>query len=61
MPRHRLPFNSVNEGVRPCFLYPVADVVRIRTGEVGKAAERMEGGRSDVLQQESDTAPGAAK
>jgi len=30
------------------FLYPVADVVRIRTGEVGADAERMVGGRSDM-------------
>ena len=31
------------------FLYPVADVVRIRTGEVGAAAEKMAGGRSDMV------------
>jgi hypothetical protein len=29
------------------YYYSVADVVRIRTGEVGAAAERMAGGRSD--------------
>ena len=31
------------------FLFPIADVVRIRTGEVGAAAERMAGGRSDIM------------
>lgn len=31
------------------FLIPVADVVRIRTGERGKHAERMIGGLSDKL------------
>ena len=30
------------------FLSPVHDIVRIRTGEVGAAAERMAGGRSDM-------------
>jgi len=31
------------------FLIPVSDVVRIRTGERGKEAERMTGGLSDRL------------
>lgn len=31
------------------FVHPVADVIRIRTAEVGAIAERMEGGRSDIL------------
>ena len=30
------------------FLSPVHDIVRIRTGEVGAAAEKMAGGRSDM-------------
>ena len=30
------------------FLYPVADVIRIRTGEVGAPAERMAGGHADM-------------
>ena len=32
------------------FLTPVADVVRIRTGETGEDAERMAGGRSSMVQ-----------
>ena len=32
------------------FLYPVADVIRIRTGEVGAAAERMAGGHEDMVE-----------
>ncbi|KAL2345512.1 hypothetical protein Fmac_006797 [Flemingia macrophylla] len=31
------------------FLIPVSDVIRIRTGERGERAERMSGGRSDML------------
>ncbi|KAK7396998.1 hypothetical protein VNO78_18162 [Psophocarpus tetragonolobus] len=31
------------------FLIPVSDVIRIRTGERGELAERMTGGRSDML------------
>lgn len=31
------------------FLIPVSDVIRIRTGERGEQAERMSGGRSDIL------------
>jgi len=31
------------------FLSPVHDIVRIRTGEVGVAAERMKGGRADLM------------
>ncbi|PON61781.1 Nitrogen regulatory protein PII [Parasponia andersonii] len=30
------------------FLVPVADVIRVRTGERGEEAERMTGGRSDM-------------
>ncbi|XP_050236728.1 nitrogen regulatory protein P-II homolog [Mercurialis annua] len=30
------------------FLVPVADIIRIRTGERGEKAERMTGGRSDM-------------
>jgi nitrogen regulatory protein PII len=30
------------------FVHPVADVVRIRTGETGGEAERMQGGMSDM-------------
>lgn len=30
------------------FVYPVADVVRIRTGETGAVAERMSGGMEDL-------------
>lgn len=30
------------------FLVPVADVIRVRTGERGEKAERMMGGRSDI-------------
>ena len=33
------------------FLTPVADVVRIRTGETGEDAERMAGGRSSMVQE----------
>ena len=33
------------------FLMPVADVVRIRTGETGEDAERMAGGRSSMVQE----------
>ncbi|KFM25135.1 Nitrogen regulatory protein P-II-like protein [Auxenochlorella protothecoides] len=29
------------------FVHPVADVIRVRTGETGAIAERMEGGMSD--------------
>lgn len=32
------------------FVSPVADIVRIRTGERGLQAERMAGGRADLLQ-----------
>jgi len=35
------------------FITPVADVIRVRTGEVGKAAEKMAGGRSDILQKDN--------
>lgn len=31
------------------FVHPVADVIRIRTGETGAVAERMEGGRTDMI------------
>ncbi|KAJ0979983.1 hypothetical protein J5N97_015457 [Dioscorea zingiberensis] len=31
------------------FLTPVSDVIRIRTGERGEKAERMMGGRSDII------------
>ncbi|XP_068663397.1 nitrogen regulatory protein P-II homolog [Aristolochia californica] len=31
------------------FLIPVSDVIRVRTGERGKEAERMTGGRSDMF------------
>uniref|UniRef100_A0A061RWA2 Nitrogen regulatory protein P-II 1 n=1 Tax=Tetraselmis sp. GSL018 TaxID=582737 RepID=A0A061RWA2_9CHLO len=31
------------------FVHPVADAVRIRTGETGASAEKMDGGRSDLL------------
>ncbi len=31
------------------FVSPVSDVIRIRTGEHGAAAERMRGGREDML------------
>ncbi|XP_058076525.1 nitrogen regulatory protein P-II homolog [Magnolia sinica] len=31
------------------FLIPVADVIRVRTGERGENAERMTGGRSDMF------------
>ncbi|CAJ1874268.1 unnamed protein product [Sphenostylis stenocarpa] len=31
------------------FVIPVSDVIRIRTGERGEQAERMTGGRSDML------------
>ena len=31
------------------FILPVADVVRIRTGERGRRAEKMSGGREDML------------
>ena len=31
------------------FIIPVADVIRIRTAEHGAAAERMVGGREDLL------------
>lgn len=30
------------------FVHPVADVVRVRTGETGAVAERMEGGMEDL-------------
>jgi len=30
------------------FIYPVADVVRIRTGETGAVAEKMSGGMEDL-------------
>lgn len=30
------------------FIHPVADVVRVRTGETGAIAERMEGGMADL-------------
>ena len=30
------------------FVYPVADVVRIRTGETGAVAEKMSGGMEDL-------------
>lgn len=32
------------------FVSPVSDVIRIRTAEHGAAAERMAGGREDMLQ-----------
>jgi len=38
-------FNHVHTHRAP---YKAADVVRIRTGEVGADAERMVGGRSDM-------------
>ncbi|XP_027352434.1 nitrogen regulatory protein P-II homolog [Abrus precatorius] len=31
------------------FLIPVSDVIRVRTGERGELAERMTGGRTDIL------------
>ncbi|KAI8474685.1 MAG: nitrogen regulatory protein PII [Monoraphidium minutum] len=31
------------------FVHPVAEVVRIRTGETGAVAERMQGGRTDMI------------
>jgi nitrogen regulatory protein PII len=31
------------------FVSPVADIIRVRTGERGRKAERMTGGRSDIL------------
>ncbi|EFJ33869.1 hypothetical protein SELMODRAFT_82661, partial [Selaginella moellendorffii] len=31
------------------FVIPVADVIRVRTGERGLQAERMVGGRADIL------------
>eukprot|EP00262_Sarcandra_glabra_P007732 TRINITY_DN2064_c1_g1_i2.p1 TRINITY_DN2064_c1_g1~~TRINITY_DN2064_c1_g1_i2.p1 ORF type:complete len:213 (-),score=23.38 TRINITY_DN2064_c1_g1_i2:172-780(-) len=31
------------------FLIPVSDVIRVRTGERGEKAERMTGGRSDII------------
>ncbi|KAK1560942.1 hypothetical protein Q3G72_032566 [Acer saccharum] len=31
------------------FLVPVSDVIRVRTGERGEEAERMTGGRSDII------------
>ncbi|XP_010270888.1 PREDICTED: nitrogen regulatory protein P-II homolog [Nelumbo nucifera] len=31
------------------FLIPVSDVIRVRTGERGEKAERMTGGRSDMI------------
>ena len=31
------------------FVIPVSEVIRIRTGEHGAAAERMEGGRDDMM------------
>ncbi|XP_061366263.1 nitrogen regulatory protein P-II homolog [Gastrolobium bilobum] len=31
------------------FLIPVSDVIRVRTGERGEQAERMTGGRTDIL------------
>ncbi|EFN50797.1 hypothetical protein CHLNCDRAFT_28697, partial [Chlorella variabilis] len=30
------------------FVHPVADIIRIRTGETGPLAERMEGGMEDM-------------
>lgn len=30
------------------FIVPVADIIRIRTQEHGRAAERMAGGREDM-------------
>jgi len=39
------------------FIHPVADAVRIRTGESGKSAEKMAGGRQDLLS--VDERPGA--
>ena len=30
------------------FVHPVVEVIRIRTGEHGQAAERMEGGMADL-------------
>ena len=38
------------------FIMPVADVVRIRTGERGRRAEKMSGGREDMLGLGSNTA-----
>eukprot|EP00898_Chlorokybus_atmophyticus_P000030 jgi/Chlat1/1027/Chrsp109S01463 len=35
------------------FIVPIADVIRIRTGERGAAAERMKGGRADQLAQKA--------
>ena len=40
--------NTGRIGDGKIFLSPVHDIVRIRTGEVGAAAERMAGGRSDM-------------
>jgi nitrogen regulatory protein P-II 1 len=31
------------------FVSPVSDVIRVRTGERGLKAERMAGGRADIL------------
>lgn len=31
------------------FVHPVAEVIRIRTGETGAVAEKMAGGRSDMI------------
>jgi nitrogen regulatory protein P-II 1 len=31
------------------FVSPVADIIRVRTGERGRKAERMTGGRADIL------------
>ncbi|OVA16417.1 Nitrogen regulatory protein PII [Macleaya cordata] len=31
------------------FLVPVSDIIRVRTGERGEKAERMAGGRSDMI------------
>ena len=30
------------------FVHPVADVIRVRTGETGAVAEKMEGGMEDM-------------
>lgn len=37
------------------FVHPVAEVVRIRTGETGGVAERMLGGREDMLERSSQS------
>lgn len=37
------------QGDGKLFVSPVADVIRVRTGETGGAAERMEGGMADRL------------